>query len=283
MLLATHSADAWARMRISVALSAPAAVGAAAVDSAQVTSANSDPAEPDPGVADPPESLPSASEPAPPGQEVPPAVEQHGQDEGLDSPGAVKRVTNVQYPDRDGSQPEWLEAQPWWEGETYLVPVCSRPQLRESECRRELTDRIKTAADDFINRLIGSSQAARLVGCSTEELTQRRQQLVRGSFDEQVLVSTGSMRQSHVLIAFDEPFADGIRQRWDRVRSASRLLQTGIGATGALLLLASLFGYFQLDTATRGYYTRRLQFATAVAILTIIAVGLVVARWIPWL
>ena len=64
---------------------------------------------------------------------------------------------------------------------------------------------------------------------------------------------------------------------------ACRLLQTGLGAGMALLVLSTLFGYFKLDTATRGYYTLRLQFATAGAILAIVAVSLIVANWIPWL
>ena len=53
--------------------------------------------------------------------------------------------------------------------------------------------------------------------------------------------------------------------------------------TPGLLLLASVFGYFRMDNATRGYYTGRLQFMTAAAILGIVGVGAILSQWIHWL
>jgi len=67
------------------------------------------------------------------------------------------------------------------------------------------------------------------------------------------------------------------------VRATSRLAQTGLLSGGVLLLLGSIFGYFRLDNATRGYYTGRLQFMTAAAILAVVGAGAVLAQWIHWL
>ena len=39
---------------------------------------------------------------------------------------------------------------------------------------------------------------------------------------------------------------------------------------GGVLLLALMFGYFKLDTATKGYYTGRLQMGLAAAILAVV-------------
>jgi hypothetical protein len=47
--------------------------------------------------------------------------------------------------------------------------------------------------------------------------------------------------------------------------------------------LGSVFGYFRLDNATRGYYTGRLQFMAAAAILAIVGAGALLGRWITWL
>ena len=52
---------------------------------------------------------------------------------------------------------------------------------------------------------------------------------------------------------------------------------------GILAGLATVFFYLRLDTATRGYYSGRLQFATGVIILGLVSLGILVARWIPWL
>ena len=60
--------------------------------------------------------------------------------------------------------------------------------------------------------------------------------------------------------------------------------QVGLFAGAALLALGSVFGYFRLDNATRGYYTGRLQFMTAAAILAIVGARRAsLARWIHWL
>jgi hypothetical protein len=61
------------------------------------------------------------------------------------------------------------------------------------------------------------------------------------------------------------------------------LTQLGLFAGAGLLLIGSIFSYFRLDNATRGYYTGRLQFMTAASILAVIGGGIFAARWIHWL
>ena len=60
-------------------------------------------------------------------------------------------------------------------------------------------------------------------------------------------------------------------------------MQTGLGVGIVILLLSTMFSYFKLDTATRGYYTGRLQFAAAAAILTVIAASVLFANYVPWM
>ena len=60
-------------------------------------------------------------------------------------------------------------------------------------------------------------------------------------------------------------------------------MQTGLVSGAMLLLLTSVFGYFRLDNATRGYYTGRLQFMTAAAILAVVGAGVIAAQYITWL
>ena len=71
--------------------------------------------------------------------------------------------------------------------------------------------------------------------------------------------------------------------KWEKIRATSRLSQVGLFGGAGLLLLASVFGYFRMDNATRGYYTGRLQFMTAAAILGIVGVGAILSQWIHWL
>jgi len=91
------------------------------------------------------------------------------------------------------------------------------------------------------------------------------------------------MHENFALLEFSPEFRSELDRRWAKVRATSRLAQTGLVSGGALFLLASVFGYFRLDNATRGYYTGRLQFMTAAAILAVIGAGAVLAQWIHWL
>ena len=91
------------------------------------------------------------------------------------------------------------------------------------------------------------------------------------------------MNQVHAQLVFDDKFRDEIEHRWSEVTSKSRLAQTGLGAGVVLLLLSTLFSYFKVDTATKGYYTGRLQFATAGAILALVAASVLLAKCIPWM
>ena len=91
------------------------------------------------------------------------------------------------------------------------------------------------------------------------------------------------MHQVHALLEFGPDFRQRITSQWHDLTAYYRLLQMGLVAGGALLFLGTIFSYFRLDNATRGYYTGRLQFMTAAAILAIVGSGAVLARWIYWL
>jgi len=93
----------------------------------------------------------------------------------------------------------------------------------------------------------------------------------------------GEMHEHFALLEFGPEFRAELDERWTKVKATSRVLQTGLVSGAALLLLASVFGYFRLDNATRGYYTGRLQFMTAAAVLAVVGAGVIMARYIAWL
>jgi uncharacterized integral membrane protein len=94
------------------------------------------------------------------------------------------------------------------------------------------------------------------------------------------------MYQTHALLEFGPAFRkelDGRRGDLERyVREtamAYRLRGLALGFGAVLCLLTVVFGFFRLDTATRGYYTGRLQFLAGAAILSVIVAGVVLARY----
>ena len=190
----------------------------------------------------------------------------------------VKIITNVQYLAKD--RPDWLEKKPFSEGETMRVAVKAGPYYRMRQCLTDLDDELRSATAEFIADDLGSARAAGLIRYNVSEIKNR---LVKATFEEQLTTSVGPMNQAHALLVFDNSFRKEIEQRWKQIKSLSRLLQVGIGSGVVLLMLATMFGYFRLDTATRGYYTGRLQFMAAAAILTLVAASIMLIKWIPWL
>ena len=91
------------------------------------------------------------------------------------------------------------------------------------------------------------------------------------------------MHQSHALLEFDSNFRNGMEDQWHDVVARARLVKVAVVAGVVLGMLALVFGFFNADTATRGFYTRRLKFGTFVAILGLIGLGVLLARSMPWI
>ncbi|HUG66348.1 MAG TPA: hypothetical protein VMM76_01275 [Pirellulaceae bacterium] len=192
-------------------------------------------------------------------------------------------------------RPEWVETEASKHDDFYQVAVESGLHVRKRTAQQSLRDEVKATVDAYVNNYLGSELAATLAGYSIEEseigatrkinlrLDGKTFEIARERFDEQVEFDYGVMNQSHALVKVDKKVKDALDQRWSKVRATSRLFQTGLGAGAILLLLGTMFSYLKLDTATRGYYTGRLQFGAAAVILAVIAAGVVCANRIPWM
>jgi hypothetical protein len=187
-----------------------------------------------------------------------------------DSP-AITEPVRVVYPD---DRPKWVEAPPAREGEIDRVAVSSGPHFSQGEARRQLEEAIKQAADEYVNRHLGSNHAARFITYSIAPVE---------TYEERPEFSVGPMNQAHALLQFDEAFRTKAERDWKEALTLSRLLKTGLGGAAMLVLLSVVLGYFKADTATRGYYTRRLRFGVATVILALAAAVYFAARWLPWM
>lgn len=185
-------------------------------------------------------------------------------------------------------RPEWV-GRNIMVGSEHSVAVCSGPFSTEAEANRELDKVLKQKTDEYIAEQLGSSLAPQLIRFDVVKIKKPKKEqglgLVKPEnlYHEQISVSIGPMHQVHALLEFDPDFRKQITDKWRDLTAYYRLLQTGLVAGGALLFLGTVFSYFRLDTATRGYYTVRLQFMTAAAILAIVGAGALLARWIYWL
>jgi hypothetical protein len=181
-------------------------------------------------------------------------------------------------------RPDWVEAAPRLMGSgTHTLAVSSGPFKRYHDAERSLDMGLKAATDEYIADRLGSTLAPTLLSYDVQTIKQRL--VKQPTYPEKVVFSApvDEMEQIHALLEFGPDFRQELDGRWNQVRATSRLAQMGLFSGAALLLLSSVFGYFRLDNATRGYYTGRLQFMAAAAILAIVGAGAVLARWITWM
>jgi hypothetical protein len=179
-------------------------------------------------------------------------------------------------------RPEWTSAKPILSGTTHTIAVASGAYAKDIDARHAFDQALVEETRDYIAEQLGSDLAPHFV---TYNARQIRERFVRPEniHDDVATYSVGPMHEYFALVEFGPDFRREIDGRWQAVRGQSRLLQFGLLAGAGLLLLSTMFGYFRLDNATRGYYTGRLQFLAAATILAVIGAGAIMARWITWM
>ncbi|WP_425617183.1 hypothetical protein NA78x_000854 [Anatilimnocola sp. NA78] len=180
-------------------------------------------------------------------------------------------------------RPSWVGQAPQREGSIHSTAVCSDPYATHQQAVQALDKKLITATEDYIRQHLQSDLAPQLISYDVPKIKQRLL-APQNVYHEKIKVSIGPMHQVHALIEFPPEFRDELDRRWGEMRATYRLAETGLIGGGVLLVLATIFGYFRLDNATRGYYTSRLQFMAAAAILAIVATSALVSKWwIYWL
>src|SRR6266481_4895732 len=161
-------------------------------------------------------------------------------------------------------RPKWVGAEPNLRGKIHTIPVSSGPYALDPQSRRALDEAIVKATNDYIAEQLGSELAPKLLGLDARKIKEKYIK-PENTYHDVARYSVGWMHENFALLEFGPEFRNDLDRRWTQVRATSRLAQTGLLSGGVLLLLGSIFGYFRLDNATRGYYTGRLQFMTAAA------------------
>lgn len=178
-------------------------------------------------------------------------------------------------------RPEWVGAEPNLSGKVHTISVASGPYATKKQSQAALDKALTKAMKDYVAEQLGSTTAARMI--TFDAGTIKRRFVKDNTYHDEAKYSVGKMHENFALLEFDSKFRSELIRRWNQVRAKSRLASVAVFAGAALLLVASVFGYFRADNATRGYYTGRLQFMAAAAILAVVGFGTIINRSIPWL
>jgi hypothetical protein len=122
--------------------------------------------------------------------------------------------------------------------------VTSDPVKTDLEASEALAKEIREAVDSYINDQIGRSDAARRIHLPPDVANQ----LVVERYAEDLQFADnaiGPMKQVHARLVFTPQFRAEIAERWKEHVVNARLLRTGLGATGVLLLLVMVFGFLK--------------------------------------
>lgn len=232
---------------------APAAVTPAEAAAPAVVDAPVAPERPTPAVVSTP-----ASDPAP-AQAPPPLV-------------AASPMRDPKFPIERNERPDWLDKKPASAQGVFFM-VASDGPYSEPECDREKIRLARTTAAEYFEAYANLSLDAQRVPYEA---------IVAGNafreyYKEPVQTSFGTMYQLHALLAFDDRARGMLREQYRQTQVEERLVK--VGSAGGLLaaLLGTLFGWLKLDTATRGYYTKRLTMAAGA-----VAVGAVALATLAW-
>lgn len=196
--------------------------------------------------------------------------------------GSTEPESAAQSP--DSARPGWVTAEPVRDAEVHTIVVSSGPHVHIEDCPQALDRQIKAATDEYIQRYIGHEAAPRILDLDLKYINKHVRTPGR-FYHEQRDSAVGPMQTSYAQLEFDEEFRHEINRRWQDEVAKSRLLFTGLLGGGILALLVTVFGYFRLDNATRGFYTGRLQFVAIAAVLALVAAGVLAVKWtgVNWL
>jgi hypothetical protein len=79
--------------------------------------------------------------------------------------------------------------------------------------------------------------------------------------------SVGPMLKLYTLVEFSPTVDRELRSRWENCHRRARFAIVGVGAGSILGLLSCVFALLKMDTATKGYYTKRLFLGVPLAII----------------
>jgi hypothetical protein len=97
-----------------------------------------------------------------------------------------------------------------------------------------------------------------------------RREIATDEYVETAERSFGPMKKLYTLIEFSPAVDRELQARWEASRRGERVAVVGMGAASVLGILGLAWGLLKVDTATRGYYTKRLFLGVPAAIIGVV-------------
>ncbi|HMO83789.1 MAG TPA: hypothetical protein PKC18_02605 [Lacipirellulaceae bacterium] len=171
-------------------------------------------------------------------------------------------------------RPEWVTTPPKLAGPVRRVVVESGPYATLGECyealRREMRMAVATRVEDLASESVG-----RPVGVPDLEVMRVGnvfidRELLADQYVETGQASFGEMQNAWALLEFDRNDDQKLLRAWQGYARRDGIRQTALVAGLVVSVLALIYGLLQVDTWTRGYYSKRLFLGVPAAIIGLI-------------
>ena len=185
---------------------------------------------------------------------------------------------------QDG-RPAWVVHPPKRVGDVQREVIVTDDWSTDEECDRARNIAIMLKVYEHIQKLIGLPYQSNLL---SHDITPDRawtdyrlsqlnsmgitadyalQNIATDEYRETVDRSVGPMKKLYTLVEFSPMVDRELRQRWDGYTRREQFAKVGLGGASVLFLLGMVWGLLKIDTATKGYYTKRLFLGVPAAII----------------
>jgi hypothetical protein len=187
-------------------------------------------------------------------------------------------------------RPAWVDEPQKRVGNVLRHVVAAGPYATPEECYAKTDEQLKIATDNYVRQFAGGtgddlplttaqegSPLVMIKNFRSRELEHMgidlayiRREIAKDEYLETVERSVGPMKNLYTLLEFSPDVERELRTRWNEVQRESRLTIIGLLSGSVLGVLGLAFGLLKVDTATKGYYSKRLFLCVPAAIIAFI-------------
>ncbi len=210
-------------------------------------------------------------------------------DDPLSNPFKFEKPVGAESPTHDSAstRPSWVNNPPKRVGDVQSEVIVTDEWSTEEECERARNIGLMLKVYEHIQKLIGvpyqsnladhklsselASADSRLTRLTSSGVTldYALREIAKDEYVESVERSVGPMKKMYTLVEFTPKVDQELRERWDGYRRQMQFSKVGVSAASVLGLLSVVWGLLKIDTATKGYYTKRLFLGVPAAIIGI--------------
>lgn len=207
-----------------------------------------------------------------------PYAEPIAQYEGQYKAVAAAAAAEAAAAEPDKPKPDWVVNPPKPVGNTHPVVVSTDPYSTAEECQLALQEKlsfvVQRRIDDLARAADGGSftdsPGLESMGITIPYIYSELCPEPEDYYIETVNASFGEMKRAHALVEFNEAQDRVLLQRWRDYARVESLMVVGGILSLAVAGLAFAYGLLQVDTWTRGYYSKRLFLGVPAAIIAVV-------------